>query len=139
MRNWPTAQLVSPATAGNGVPWLTDFFAACKSLYGASGCRLSAVAVHDYSCTPSSTLAYVDTIHKTFGLPVWLTEFSCGDGAAAKPTADHVAYMKAVIPLLDASPSVARYSWMSAHDGRGLRGLVANNTLTELGKLYNSL
>lgn len=47
--------------------------------------------------------------------------------------------MKAVIPLLDAAPHVARYSWMSAHDASGRRGLVANGELTELGHLYNAL
>lgn len=73
-----------------------------------------------------------------------MTEFSCGDGAQHSPTKDHIAFMKAIVPLLDAAPFVARYAWMSARDGNGLRGLVEVGSdgkpqLTELGQLYNSL
>ena len=34
-----------------------------------------------------------------YGYPVWLTEFSCGDGASGRPTKDHVEFMRAVLPL----------------------------------------
>ena len=109
MQKWPGARLVSPATAGNGVPWLTDFFAACKSRYGASGCRLDAVAVHDYSCDPVTTMGYLDTIFKTFGLPVWLTEVRVGPSHAVACL--QLAYCGAgahwaVAHLLSRAPSV---------------------------------
>ena len=134
-------QLVSPATAGDGRPWLDQFFSNCTALYGPKGCRLSYVAVHDYSCTPSSLMSYLSDIHDRYKLPVWLTEFSCGDGAQAKPMADHLAYMKAVFPLLDAADYVFRYAWMSAHGGE--RALVAGTvggqqSLTPVGELFNS-
>ena len=35
MKNWSSSTLVSPATAGDGVSWFDEFFAACKQLYGA--------------------------------------------------------------------------------------------------------
>jgi hypothetical protein len=57
MKNWSHSQLVSPATAGNGIKWFDTFFASCKKLYGPEGCRISYLAAHDYSCTPSSTMA----------------------------------------------------------------------------------
>ena len=57
MKNWSHSQLVSPATAGNGIKWFDAFFASCKKLYGPEGCRISYLAAHDYSCTPSSTMA----------------------------------------------------------------------------------
>jgi hypothetical protein len=44
--------LVSPATAGNGVPWFDQFFGNCTKLYGKSGCNISYLAAHDYSCNP---------------------------------------------------------------------------------------
>ena len=72
---------------------------------------------------------------------MWLTEFSCGDHADGKPTSDHLAYMRAVLPLLDAADFVYRYSWMSARDSSGKRGLLetvdGKARLTELGEVYN--
>lgn len=140
----PTSQLVSPATAGNGTKWYDEFFGNCSKLYGAQGCRISYLATHDYSCTPSSTMSYLKNLHDRYGYKVWLTEFSCGDHAAGRPTLDHVAFMKSIVPLLDAASYVYRYSWMSSHDTSSLRGLVeadanGNAQLTELGKLWNSL
>ena len=49
------------------------------------------------------------------------------------------------MPLLDAADFVYRYSWMSASDGHGLRGLLesaggdpSRHQLTELGHIWNS-
>ena len=53
-------------------------------LYGATGCRITYLATHSYSCTPATTLAYLRQLHERYGYPVWLTEFSCGDGAKRK-------------------------------------------------------
>ena len=85
-----TSILVSPATAGNGLPWLDAFFGNCTALYGPSGCQVTHVAVHDYSCDAKTTMSYLSAVHDRYKMPVWLTEFSCGDGAANKPTADHL-------------------------------------------------
>lgn len=142
MKLFPNTQFVSPATAGNGIPWLTQFIGNCSSLYGPSGCRLSYIAVHYYSCTPSSTMAYLKSVYDAFKLPVWLTEFSCGDGAEGKPTADQIKFMKEIVPLLEEAPYVYRYAWMAVEDSKGLRDLVTSSSpqqLTELGQLYNSL
>jgi hypothetical protein len=141
MRQWPGTKLVSPATAGDGRPWLDAFFEECKSLYGPTGCNISYVAVHDYSCDPPTTMSYLQEINQRYNLPVWMTEFSCGDGAAKRPTKDHIAFMKQIVPLLDAAPYVFRYAWMSCRDNsNNLRGLVSSDgQLTELGQLYNSL
>lgn len=145
MARWPHSQLVSPATAGNGVPWFDEFFGNCSELYGQTGCRITHLAAHDYSCDPNHTLSYLHTLHERYKLPVWLTEFSCGDGAQKRPTTDHARFMQAALPKLDAAKFVFRYSWMSAHDGRGLRGLVEDDPhrpgrsrLTLLGHIWNS-
>lgn len=144
LKRWPDSLLVSPATAGDGRPWFDAFFAECKTLYGPTGCNITYLAVHDYSCDAPTTMSYLQDVYQRYGYPVWLTEFSCGDGSQGRPTKDHLAYMKAVVPLLDAAPYVYRYSWMSARDKAGLRGLVAVGSdgkaaLTEVGQLYNSL
>lgn len=98
------------------------------------------LAAHDYSCTPNSTLSYLESLHTRYGLPIWLTEFSCGDGAQHRSTSEQLGFMSAVLPLLDAAPFVYRYSWMSMRDPHGLRGLLVNNSsaLTVLGHLWNS-
>jgi hypothetical protein len=135
-----TSTLVSPATAGNGLPWLDEFFGNCTALYGPSGCKVSHVAVHDYSCDAKTTMAYLTTVHERYKMPVWLTEFSCGDGAQKKPTSAHLAYMKEIFPLLDAAPFVYRYAWMSANsDFRGLvTGSAGAQTLTVVGEAFNA-
>ena len=136
-----TSQLVSPATAGNGIPWLDAFFGNCTKIYGPSGCRVTHVAVHDYTCDPQTLMTYLKQVHSRYNMPVWLTEFSCGDGAQAKPMADHLKYMGEVFPLLDAADYVYRYAWMSANGGE--RALVSGTvggqqSLTPVGKLFNS-
>lgn len=142
MKLHPHSRLVSPATAGYGVPWFDNFFGNCTKLYGKEGCRISYIAAHDYSCTPAHTLAYLKELHERYGLPVWLTEFSCGDGAQNRPNADQLAFMKVVVPMLDAAPFVYRYAWMSAR-GDPARSLLetvnGEARLTDVGKLYNSL
>lgn len=134
-------QLVSPATAGNGLPWLDAFMGNCSLLYGAKGCQLSYVAVHDYSCNASSLLGYLKSVHDRYGMGVWLTEFSCGDGRDNKPMAKHLAYMSEVFPLLDAADFVFRYAWMSGSSAnRGLlTGSPGNQTLTPVGELFKRL
>ena len=143
LKRWgnSSTHLVSPATAGDGIPWLDDFFSNCTHLYGPAGCQITHVAVHDYSCTPSTTMAYLESIHARYGMPVWMTEFSCGDGAQNKPMSDHLAYMKAIFPLLDAAPYVYRYAWMSGKSAnRGLlQGAPGAQTLTPVGELFKSL
>ena len=124
MERWGGSLLVSPATAGNGIEWYDQFFGNCSELYGEAGCRIAYLATHDYSCAPSHTLSYLRQLHARFGRKVWLTEFSCGDHADGRPTSDHLAYMRAVLPLLDAADFVYRYSWMSARDSSGKRGLL---------------
>jgi hypothetical protein len=135
---WPDSIYVSPATAGDGTQWYDQFFAACQSLYK-TNCNIKYLATHDYSCDPPTTMAYLKSLNDRYHLPIWLTEFSCGDGADKRPTKDHIAFMTQIFPMLDAADYVFRYAWMSAEDSNGLRGLVANNQLTELGQLYNKL
>lgn len=50
---------------------------------------------------------------------------------------------RCLVAVLDEADFVERYSWMSAHDGSGRRGLIedgpdGNVRLTELGHIWNS-
>ena len=121
----PPLRLVSPAPGGlklaRGQTWLREFFSECK------GCRVDVVAVHFYECDGSTqataetsaqaTITFLDQVYANFGKPMWLTEFNCGDGDPAdNPFANqtkenHLRYMKAVLPKLEAHPHLERYSW----------------------------
>jgi len=141
---WPHSIYVSPATAGDGTSFYDAFFAACQKLYN-NNCGLKYLATHDYSCDPSSTMSYLKSLYDRYHLPIWLTEFSCGDGSQKRPTKDHLAFMQQIFPLLDQADYVFRYAWMSAEDtSNNLRGLVVTNSngqqsLTVLGEAYNKL
>ena len=142
MEAFPTSALVTPVTAGFGVFWFDEFFGNCTALYGPGGCRISALAAHDYDCNPTSTLEYLRFLNLRYALPIWLTEFSCGDGKEDAPMSAQLSFMQLIFPLLDAAPFVARYAWMSAHGAN--RSLVeagpdGRAALTPLGELYNSL
>ena len=50
MADYPKSTLVSPATAGDGRVWFRQFFGNCSAMYGPSGCRISHMAIHHYTC-----------------------------------------------------------------------------------------
>ena len=53
-------------------------------------------------------------LHERCACMARLTEFNCGDGAgptANQPPENHMRFMKAALPLLEAAPHVERYSW----------------------------
>jgi len=87
-------------------------------------------------------MAYLKELYDRYALPIWLTEFSCGDHESGRPLEDHFVFMSEIVPLLDAADHVFRYSWMSARDNSGRRGLVTtvrgNAELTQLGCLWNA-
>ena len=158
----PPLRLVSPAPGGlnlaRGQTWLKDFFDKCQ------GCRVDVVAVHFYECDGSTeataeaaaqaTVAFLDEAYNNFRKPLWLTEFNCGDGyPAGNPYANqtkenHLRYMRAALPKLEAHPHLERYSWFQTwqrntptHPGDNPGcALVSEDKseLTELGRFYNS-
>jgi hypothetical protein len=100
------------------------------------------LAAHDYDCNPESTLEYLRFLYQRYGLPIWLTEFSCGDGKEDAPMSAQLSFMQLIFPLLEAAPYVARYAWMSAHGANRslvMAGPDGRAALTPLGVLFNSL
>lgn len=145
MDRFPSSRLVSPSMAGNGIPYLDQFFSNCTAIYGTRGCRLDYIALHDYTCDVDTLVSYLEAVYQRYGFPIWLTEFACGDHTAKRPLSDQLAHMRASLPRLDALDYVVRYAWMSARqepgDFRGLIETLANGTAvpTELGRLYLEL
>ena len=141
------------------VPWLQEWFGNCTQLYGAHGCRFDFVAVHYYECWGNTSasaeqasvemMSFLDSVYAIFKKPLWLTEFNCGDGSgptANQPPANHLRFMKAALPKLEAAPQVHRYSWFFDEPGRvaSLTSRVGDDPetgplqLTELGQYYDS-
>ncbi|WP_437487705.1 glycoside hydrolase family protein [Sorangium sp. So ce1014] len=134
-------QLVSPAVnfCGGGChetdpfAYLDAFFAACE------GCRVDFIAAHWYACDRPALEWYLGELRR-YRRPIWLTEFSCGDGADRSPEAQ-AAYMREAVPLLESDPDVFRYAWFSGRTEAipNVDLLGASGELTALGELYVSL
>ena len=140
--------LVSPAAApcggavptvctfGNVLPWFEAFHGNC------TGCRIDAVATHFYGCDLGELRSLLASLHSLFRRPVWLTEFNCGGGSSDVPVSKQLAWMKEAVAWLDATPWVARYSWMSGRDHHDPPARLFNETATgsvlptALGKWY---
>ena len=158
----PPLLLGTPAPGGlnlaRGQRWLHDFFGNC------TGCRVDIVAVHWYECDGSTDataeksaegmMRFLAEVWAAFSKPIWLTEFNCGDGDPAdnpyanQSAGNHLRFMKAALPKLEAAEHVARYSWFQAwqrntptHPGHN-PGCSLTTTdgsaLSELGEYYNS-
>ena len=131
-------EIVSPAlnycggscNKTNPFEWFDEFFAACQ------GCRVDHLAVHWYACHRDALSGYIEQM-KQYGLPIWLTEFSCLD-AMDKSVPVQLQYMQEALDYLENEPAVVRYSWFSgrweAEPSIDLLG--ASGELTELGQAY---
>ncbi len=127
-------ELGSRTPSGSDTKWLDAFFAACD------GCRadMTAVALHPYACTAAALRAAIET-WAAFKLPLWVTEFNCGDGARNASAAEHLAYMTLALPILEADARVARYAWMSGRNTKVPGAALldgAGGHLTPLGRHY---
>lgn len=46
-----------------------------------------------------------------YGLPIWLTEFACGDETARMSEQGQAEFLSEALLLLELHPSVDRYAW----------------------------
>nr|WP_255216743.1 glycoside hydrolase family protein [Pseudenhygromyxa sp. WMMC2535] len=133
-------KLISPAVnyCGGGC-WSEDpfvyldaFFAACED------CRIDAIAVHWYACDGPALEWYLGEMAQ-YGKPIWLTEFSCGDGDDLS-LETQLTYMADALAILEADPLVERYAWFAGRTEviPNVSLLGADGELTELGELYVS-
>jgi len=147
-----------------GKQWLRDFFSTCTDLFGDTGCRVDFVAVHFYECNGTTDetaeqgaqdmMAFLDDVYQEFQKPLWLTEFNCGDGSpkynpfANQAAENHLRFMKAALPKLEAAEHVERYSWFQVwqentptHPGHNPGCALVNEegtALTAVGEFYNN-
>ena len=124
---------------GDTTDWFDKFFAAC-AWPDSPRCNINFLATHDYACNPSKLHSFLTELHARYQLPIWLTEFNCGDGGANASAARHLAYMKEALPILESLPFVERYSWMSVLNTKVVGSALVDphGELTTLGKYYTT-
>ncbi|KAI9771733.1 MAG: hypothetical protein M1839_002747 [Geoglossum umbratile] len=123
------AKLGAPAVTNGGAPmgltWLKSFLSAC------SGCTIDFVPIHWYDS--ASNVAYfknyIQQVHTETGKQIWITEFA-GSGSQDQ----QIAFLKTVMPWLDAQPYVERYSYFGVFEG----SLVSGGAPSALGSTFNS-
>jgi len=112
LKYWPMLEetglrLGSPATTGrSGLDWLIEFMKEAKI----NGYRVDFLALHwygDCSCTDGlkNFLDYYDA----WGMPMWLTEWSC----YKQDMKTNTEFLKKAIPLLNSYERLERYAWYS--------------------------
>jgi hypothetical protein len=132
-------QLSSPAvTSGSsGTAWLASFMAQAR----AAGLRVDFLALHWYGdCSnPQNLISYLSGMEASYGLPEWLTEFSCINDSAAVNTN----FIQQLAPKLAALPYLQRFAWFTnrpysgGYQNTGL--LNSSGTLTSVGQAYTAI
>lgn len=111
-----------------GLTWLSSFMAACTD------CTIDFVCIHWYDSAENIAYfkSHVQDAYKAGGnRPLWITEFQ-----AAGTVDQQNAFMKEVLPWLDASDMVERYSWFMANTNAG--GLISGEGLSTLGSTFKT-
>jgi len=115
-------QLASPAVAtGAATPggWLDRFMKGAEQRHY----RVNFIAVHWYGADFQTGAAiaqlksYLESVHRRYDKPVWLTEYALIDFAAAGPIyptgAEQAAFVTASVRMLDSLAFVQRYAWFA--------------------------
>merc|ERR1711933_415844 len=155
----PPLELVGPAVASgsesggrdawddNGrSTWYDDFFGNCTHVVkDCDPSKIKYIAMHDYHGDVAGLKRKVEGAVKRYGgRKVWLTEVAITDWGAPPARTAQVAYMKELLPYLDSSNDIFRYSWYSARNvpnaQNGGSNLLPSDskslTPTSTGKLY---
>lgn len=137
-------QLGSPpvTNGGSGLPWLTEFMAAC------SECEIDFIAQHWYGPDSDMLESQLEAIHSAFpSLPLWVTEVGCTNwDAATNPSAEEIsAFMSEAVAWFEATSWVAKWAWFGALPitdvslgvaNELLLGSTAGSSISALGSQY---
>ncbi|KAK5584409.1 hypothetical protein RB653_006020 [Dictyostelium firmibasis] len=152
---WPQLEatgkkLVAPGVADCGqqlggdctystLDWYKQFLGNC------SNCRIDAVSLHLYYCNADDMMNKINNLYQLTKKPVWLTEFACNNPTNQDSV---VNFAKALLPRLENSTQVDRYSWFipfcgGCHSTDLLYSSLyndqtGNGNLTPIGKYYSS-
>jgi hypothetical protein len=112
-------RLVSPSgTEGAATGWLKEFHTKAT----AQDIRIDVIGVHwyDWGSNPKTNQnptavqvfnrfkAYLTTVHRLYGLPIWITEFNANP---YRSTAIQQGFMELALPYLETLSYVERYNW----------------------------
>lgn len=117
-------------TAGMGMDYMTQFMGNC------TGCTVDFIPLHWYGSVldPNSFKTYVQSFWVKFGKPVWITEFAPTSGTDEQI----IAFLNSVLPWLDRQTYVQRYSYFMDRAAGSPYLLETNDTLTDIGVVFNS-
>jgi len=100
------------------------------------------MAAHIYTTDPQKMIDYLTTLHTTFGMNLWVTEFAC-QSFTNEPQCDEAqtfAFMSAVTQWMDQTEWIEMYFAYGVMNNININptnSLVnADGSLTSLAKLY---
>lgn len=129
-------------------PWQTAFL---SQLGGQD--EIDFLVVHWYGSHFGDMKSFLEDIHQTYGLPLWVNEFACSTMGNGEASVEEVeAFMKEAIPWLEGCEWTERYAYFGNKDVGAWVGRSSNFTeqvegaaetdgkaLTRIGKLYCGL
>jgi hypothetical protein len=113
-------------------PWLSSFLA---QLAGNDG--IDFLVVHWYGAHFDDMRTFLEDMHSTYKLPVWLNEFACSRMGNGETTEDEVtAFLGKSLPWLDTCPWIERYAYFGNAQGQDVGIWVGrgNNFIDKTGK-----
>lgn len=151
IQEWPeleryAARISAPAAARPFDRWMRQFMTRAESLQ----LRIDFVPVHWYGGPDSKRfLEFIDRLHATYKLPLWITEFAVADwhstkyGTANRFSEDDVVrFISEVLPELEKREFVERYAWLASmkpkESLRPSRLFTPEGQLTKVGMAYAS-
>lgn len=153
----PPLTLVSPSVASghesggadcwdeNGrSTWMDDFLSNCTNVVkDCDASLIKYIGMHDYHGSVDGLRRKVDGAAKRYGRKVWITEIAITNYGNPTPRSEQDAYLKELLPYLDSSENVFRYSWYSARNcpnnqngGSNLLACDGSAVVTSTGKIY---
>jgi hypothetical protein len=138
--------LASPGCVHPDREWMKEFMKGVEE----RKLRVDYVCAHSYGGPSAKALLHrMQQVYDMFGKPIWITEFGVGDWQAQDisknrhSVASVTKFMQEVIPLLNESKIIDRYSWFSAKPDNRALGTSAlfdeAGNLTSLGECYAEL
>jgi hypothetical protein len=139
-------RLGSPGCVHPDREWMKAFMEGAEKLK----LRVDYVCVHSYGGTDANAfMNRLESVHKLFKRPVWITEFAVGDWEAKSVEQNRhkpamvLKFMEQVLPRLEKCAFVERYAWFPAGAASAALGTSAlfdkEGAHTPLGKFYQSV
>lgn len=125
--------------------WMDDFFGNCTHVVkDCDPSLIKYIGMHDYHGSVEGLRRKVDGAAKLYGRKVWITEIAITNWGNPTPRNEQDAFMKELLPYLDNSENIFRYSWYSARNcpnnqngGSNLLECDGSSAVTSTGKLYS--